>query len=147
MSKENEIIKGTSYEEDIPFNIDFIDDEPVDLDLDVEAAFIAKKVSCSIDEANSYLDSEEIYMYAKGMSSIELDSTYAYRLQAALQIINSHPGEECGVIDYESLLAFIINDTGMDKTLVERMLDAENEYLEEIGAMLAFADIAYYFEG
>lgn len=56
-------------------------------------------------------------------------------------MVNNNQNDDMIVIDTEELTKFVINETGLDKDIVDKVLFAYDKYLIKIGAL---DEKAYY---
>lgn len=46
------------------------------------------------------------------------------------------PADDDLVLDYEDMIVTIMEKTGLDKSVVSSVLDAESDYMEQIGILM-----------
>lgn len=94
-------------------NIDFVD-------LDEEVAYMMEKTGLSETECYDYLDAADDYLIELGVLGNIDDDSQADPANAP-------------VVDNDKLVAYVAEKTGMNLNVVEKLSDAEYDYLVENG--------------
>lgn len=91
------------------------------LDLNKEAIFIAEETGCTPEQANLFVELEDVYYDLLGLNVYESD-------------ISPKELSSDTVVDDADIIKFVCDRTDMiSKGLCERMLEAEYKYFVEIG--------------
>lgn len=93
-------------------------------DLVKVAQYLAEKCGCTIEEADMYLIGEEEYLASIGLSGYgRKDGTPSLTDEEATNI----------VIEVQAVEDYVVEHKGLDRALVEKLSQAESEYMEENG--------------
>lgn len=82
--------------------------------------FFAENTGCSLEQAYAYCEAEDVYLDDQAL--ISYDPNERPR--------DNGPYIGAPVIDNEEMVAFIMEETGLEYDLVERLSELEIEYLE-----------------
>ena len=89
----------------------------INLNLKEEAEYIAVRTGFGIDDALSFVYSEDKFLDEKGINVYD----------------GNNADDEAVEIYDDELIEFIEKDTGLNSDKIEKMLEAENEYFVSIG--------------
>lgn len=94
------------------------------LDLDELAQYLAEKCGCNVEDADMYLIGEEEYLASVGLSGYGREDRTPFL-----------PDEETAnaVVEVQAIEDYVVEHKGLDRELVEKLAQAEAEYMEENG--------------
>lgn len=89
--------------------------------IDEEVQFLMDETGCDSGEAMDYLDASEDYLVSIGvLGNISEEDLHA-------------SPENTPVVETDKLVAYVVEKTGLSRSLVEKLSDAELDYLLENG--------------
>ena len=94
------------------------------LDLDELAQYLAEKCVCTVEDEDMYLIGEEEYLASVGLSGYGREDRTPFL-----------PDEETAnaVVEVQAIEDYVVEHKGLDRELVEKLAQAEAEYMEENG--------------
>ena len=93
-------------------------------DLDKVAQYLAEKCGCTVEDADMYLIGEEEYLASIGLSGDgHKDETSLLTNEEAANT----------VVENQAIEDYVVEHKGLDRVLVEKLSQAELEYMEENG--------------
>ena len=102
------------------------------LDLDELAQYLAEKCGCTVEDADMYLYGEEEYLASIGISG--------YSHEDGMPFLTVEEGANI-VVEAQAVEDYVVEHKGLDRALVEKLYQAELEYMEENGFISA-ADLS-----
>lgn len=97
----------------------------IEIDLDKEAEILAKKVGCTLDEANLFLDTKEEYLFKVGISYMPDEDN---KNQSA-------EDDRDPVLDIKEMCEYIREKSGLSAELIDKLDEMEIEYYKAIGVI------------
>lgn len=93
-------------------------------DLDKVAQYLAEKCGCTVEDANMYLIGEEEYLASIGLSGYGHEDRTPFPTDEEAANIT---------VEVQAIEDYVIEHKGLDRVLVEKLSQAELEYMEENG--------------
>lgn len=94
--------------------------------------YVVNVVGCTEEEAKGYWLKESEFFVKKGIQS-GCDTDIEWTLDELIEYEEIMKSKEAPVIEVEKMLKYIEKETGIDMDVLERIEEAEMEYLEELG--------------
>ena len=103
------------------------------LDLKELTKALATKTGCSLEAADSFIRTQDLYFDKIGVN-IDPDAA-------------SLTSPEPAVVDDADMIRFIVENAGMAESFVRRLADAEREYMEKNGFVDERGDFVPFVKG
>ena len=101
-------------------------------DLDTVAEYLVEKCGCTVEDADMYLIGEDEYLASIGISG--------YGHEDGMPFLTAEEGASI-VVEAQAVEDYVVEHKGLARALVEKLYQAELEYMEEIGFISA-ADLS-----